>query len=50
MDKREKTVRQNIEEVIEEICGKYCKYPDQWDGEGELWDSEICKNCPLNRL
>lgn len=49
----EKKATQIINEVIEEICNKYCKYPEQWDEEKEgmiLADSDICKNCPLNRL
>ena len=47
------TVTDIIGEVIEEICNKYCKYPELWDEEEEgmeLCDSEICRNCPLNRL
>ena len=47
------TVSEIIEEVIEEVCDKYCKYPDIWDEEKEgveLSDSDICKNCPLNKL
>ena len=43
-----------IHEVIEEMCDKYCKYPGEWNPEEhdgqELFDSEICQNCPLNRL
>lgn len=47
------TVSEIIKEVIEEVCNKYCKYPDIWDEdyEGvELSDSDICQNCPLNKL
>lgn len=41
-----------IHEVIEEMCLNYCKYPREWDEEkdGELCESEVCSNCPLNRL
>ena len=49
----EKSIPAIIEEVFDEICTKYCKYPDTWDEEKEgceLMDSDICKNCPLNRL
>lgn len=41
------------EEVINNICCNYCKYPDIWDEEKEgveLSESEICKKCPLNDL
>lgn len=52
MDNDKKTISELLEEIANEICSNYCKYPEQWDAEtmGELWDSEICKNCPLNRL
>ena len=49
-----KTIPQIIEEVCAEICDKYCKYPAEWDPEEhegmELFESEICANCPLMRL
>lgn len=48
------TVTAIINGVIEEICDKYCKYPAEWDPEEhdgqELFESEICANCPLMRL
>ena len=48
-----KPVSKIIEEVADEICSNYCKYPETWDEEKEgceLTESEICANCPLNRL
>jgi len=48
-----KNISQIIEEVKTDICNKYCKYPETWDEEAEgmeLSESDICKNCPLNRL
>lgn len=42
-----------LEEVVEQICSQYCKYPEQWNIEAagvELCESDICANCPLNRL
>ena len=47
------TVKEILEEVTQEICENYCKYPDTWDEDKEgveLIDSDICKNCPLNKL
>lgn len=48
------TVTKIIQEVVEDMCDKYCKYPNEWDPEEhdgqELWDGEICQNCPLSRL
>ncbi|MBR4406039.1 MAG: hypothetical protein IKT30_06665 [Bacteroidaceae bacterium] len=48
-----KTIPQILEEVVEEMCSKYCKWPSEWDEEVEgieLCESEICANCPLNRI
>lgn len=47
-----KTIIEQIEEIKEEMCSKYCHYPYIWDEEtdGELSESEHCANCPLNRL
>lgn len=42
-----------VEDVKTDICQNYCKYPDAWDVEKEgmeLCESDICYNCPLNRL
>lgn len=48
-----KSISIMLEEIASEICNHYCKYPDQWDAEEkgmDLCESEICENCPLNRL
>lgn len=49
-----KSARQIIEEVCEDICMNYCKWPDLWKPEehdgAELCDSEHCQNCALERL
>lgn len=47
------TITQQIEKIAEEMCNKYCKYPHEWNEEEqgtELCESDICLNCPLNRL
>ena len=47
------SVVQILQEVVDEMCNKYCKYPDLWDEsvEGiELCESDFCKNCPLNKV
>jgi hypothetical protein len=51
MDKP-KTVLEMLEDIANDICNNYCKYPDQWDEEknGPLCDSDVCANCPCNRL
>lgn len=51
--KDDRTIYAIIQEVADEICRDYCKYPVTWDAEkegSELWESDICMNCPLNRL
>ena len=49
----EKTIVQQIQEIVEDVCQNYCKWPEKWDDsmeDCELCESSICKNCPLNRL
>lgn len=53
IDQKLKSIPQILEEVTEEMCSKYCKWPEQWDDEAQgmdLSESDICANCPLNRL
>ena len=43
----------SIKSIKEDFCDNYCKYPDTWNERKkgvELCESEICRNCPLNRL
>ena len=49
----DKSITEQLEEVKEAICSNYCKYPYEWDEEKEgcgLCESDICTNCPLNKL
>lgn len=34
-----------------DVCENLCKYPYEWNEDlyGELCESDICKNCPLER-
>ena len=44
-------IKKITKEVKEDFCDNYCKYPSEWNPEdGELSESDICRNCPLNRL
>lgn len=49
-----KTVTQLIEEIAEDFCNCYCKYPDMYNGLGDeaidLMYENHCNNCPINRL
>ena len=51
MENEEKiTIMEVIEEIVTEMCDKYCKYPYQeWDYEDEMLE-KACSNCPLNRI
>lgn len=47
------SVREVLEHVVEDMCNNYCKYPTIWDEEKEgcqLCESDVCRNCPLNKL
>lgn len=49
------TISEQIEKVKEEMCDKYCKYPEMTppDGKDSDWlyeDNSPCTRCPLNRL
>lgn len=51
--KEVKTIPELLQEVVDDMCEHYCRYPKEWDAEAEgyeLEDSDICLNCPLNRL
>ena len=46
-------IADQLREIAETMCNEYCKYPHIWDEEKEgieLAESEICANCPLNKL
>ena len=47
------TITKQMEKIVEDVCSNYCKYPETWDEEKEgmeLCESEVCGNCPLNKL
>ena len=47
------TITEQLEEIVEEMCNHYCKWPGLWNTEKEgmeLCESEHCKECPLNRI
>lgn len=53
MDNEKKSIIKQLQEIAEDICSDYCKYPGTWDEEAEgveLCESAICKECPLNRM
>ena len=53
-----KTVTDIIEEVSQDVCDNYCKWPEKYGVDREDCDSEravqmmeeICDKCPLNLL
>ena len=52
----EKKVTDILEEVIEEMCDKYCHFPSDPvpEGKEEDWlttdENSPCYTCPLNKL
>ena len=50
---KQKSIAEILQEVADDICTNYCKWPDLWDQEQmgmELWESDFCDKCPLNRI
>ena len=53
MKETKQITAEQAEDIKEQICAEYCKYPLQWNEEVmgyELSESEVCARCPLNRL
>lgn len=51
------TIPQELEQIVNEVCDKYCKFPEQTlsqykdpDEAGEHLINDFCENCPLNKL
>lgn len=47
----EKSIARILEEVCNQMCDKYCKYPGMYSNEE--WEDvfeDICDKCPLMRL
>lgn len=48
-----KSIAQELEQIANDICMHYCRWPELWDEEAkgcELSESDICAKCPLMRL
>ena len=44
-----------IEEIKQQICDHYCKYPGEYKAKDSILDmqdmiNEVCDSCPLNAL
>lgn len=54
MAEKIKSISQQLEQIAEDFCSNYCKWPNEYNEEEhdgvELSDSEICTNCPIGRL
>lgn len=49
----ERSITQQLQDIVDDVCQNYCKWPDIYDEEAEgveLCESSICQSCPLNRL
>ena len=52
MDEKKRLSAQ-LEQIAEDFCNNYCKWPTIRDAEKEgmeLMDSDICANCPMSRI
>ena len=48
-EEKKLTVSDVLEECVQEICEKYCRFPFEID-DNEVLLHEYCDKCPLNRL
>lgn len=48
------TIAKQLEEIAEEMCENYCKWPNQYIEEEHdgvpLCESDICAECPIYKL
>lgn len=47
------TIVQELAHIVTQMCDHYCKWPEQWDAEEEgkeLFESDICNHCPMQKL
>lgn len=53
----ERTIRDQLDDIVDKICDQYCKYPEI--AKSEVKDAEAaydhlyrkyCEECPLNRI
>jgi len=42
-------IEANLEDVITEMCDKYCRFPAIFDDEDKMIE-QVCNDCPLNDL
>lgn len=47
-----KNIVHQLNEIVEQICTGYCKYPEEVKHKrnGEQWLVKKCEKCPLDRL
>ena len=59
MEPEKKTITFMLNEIVNEICDNYCKYPDMYvpknlgddvDMLEEIMYTEICAKCPFMRI
>ena len=43
------TVTGLLQEIADDFCDNYCKFPNQYDDEEELMVRH-CDQCPLNKI
>ena len=43
------TVTGLLQEIADDFCDNYCKYPDRYTDEDKMME-EHCDQCPLNKI
>ena len=43
------TVSALLEEIVNDFCDNYCKYPSEYTDEDKMME-ERCGQCPLNKI
>lgn len=52
----DKAITKQLEEIAENICDHYCKYPEKYsikekgDDAYDALLNEVCVKCPLNKI
>lgn len=56
-NKLDMTVTEQLQSIVDTICDKYCKYPDEYMGKikdvdeaQEAMQHEVCEHCPFMEL
>ena len=51
-NKQDMTIMEQLNIIVEEMCDKYCKYPQiyEYEKDGDKKLEIECKQCPIGRI